>query len=329
MGTDLATARALVRAASFSIVSNTLLVVAKTVVGLMTGSLSVLSEALHSGSDLLAAMIAFGAVKASSQPADKGHPFGHGKYESISATVEGLILLAAAVWIAVEAIARLQVPGADHVVAMPGAIVMGCGVLLNTAVSIYLLKVAKRHNSPALHADGVHLRADVWTSAVVLAGLLAIHLGAPHHVDTVLALLVAAVVAMEGFLLVSNAAKDLVDAAVPEAERAVIERVLDECGGACYLAHHRLRTRRAGRGRQADVHIDVCQKLTVGEAHEISERLQQAVAEALPGMDLTVHIEPCFSEECLERLKQGIEFECPRQNPPSVETRKPERGDER
>lgn len=326
-------ARALERAALVSIGSNTLLVAAKTTVGLLTGALSVLSEALHSASDLLAAAIAFGAVRAGSRPADKGHPFGHGKYESLSATIEGLILIAAAVWILVEAVGRLSSPEPEQILAAPGALVMLVGVVLNIIVSMHLLRVARKHRSPALHADGVHLRADVWTSGAVLVGLVAMHLGAPTEVDALLALLVAGIVSVEGTVLIQGGAADLVDAAVPVSEREAIEQVLREYSG-YYVAYHKLRTRRTGAGRQVDVHVLVCQKLTVGEAHEISERLQAAVEAAVPGTDMVVHIEPCDSVDCLERMRRGEEVECRRlagsgdRAPEGPQSDSSERGDE-
>jgi cation diffusion facilitator family transporter len=297
-------AEGLVAAASLSVLSNTVLAAAKAIVGLSTGALSVLSEALHSVSDLLAAFIAWSAVRVAARPADESHPFGHGKYESLSATVEGLMLVGAAVWIAGEALARLARGPAQHIFPLPGLAVMLAGVVVNALLSTYLLRLARQHHSPALHADGVHLRADVWTSGVVVAGLAAMQVGAPVWVDALLAIVVAAVVIGEGYALVKGGAADLLDGALPPKERQVIEQALGEYKRA-YVGYHKLRMRRSGWGRQGDVHLLVCQRLTVGEAHEISERVQEAVRAALPGTDLTVHIEPCDSQECLELLRQG------------------------
>ncbi|MCD6352172.1 MAG: cation transporter [Armatimonadetes bacterium] len=305
------TSAALTRAALASVASNLALLVAKTVVGLSTGSLSVLGEAVHSGSDLLASVLALTAVRTASRPADHDHPFGHGKYESLSATLEGLILLAAALGIAVEAGKRLAERGGQEIIAAPGIAVMAAGVFLNIALSTYLLRLAAKHSSPALHADGVHLRADVWTSLAVLVGLVAMHLGAAQVVDTALAVLVAAVVLIEGVTLTLGGIEDLLDAALPPREREIIEQVLAR-HRKHYVDYHKLRARRSGRNRLADVHVVVCQQLTVGEAHDISEELQQAVAEALPNTELVVHIEPCDSVECLERIRRGERVECKR-----------------
>lgn len=303
--------RVLVRAASLSVVSNTVLVAAKLTVGLVTGSLSVLSEALHSASDLLAAGIAFAAVKVASKPADDLHPFGHGKYESLSATIEGLLLFGAAGWIIAEAAARLQEPPTE-IVAAPGMVVMAVGVVLNIVVSLILLRAATRYGSPALRADGVHLRADVWTSAAVLIGLGALEFGAPMWVDSALGMMVAGVVVFEGGNLVLGGVRDLLDTAIPRSERDVLEEALASYRGGPYVGFHQLRTRHSGRRHEADVHVVVCQQLTVGQAHDISERLEEIVRERLPHTDLVVHIEPCEEEECLKLLRQGIIPPCKR-----------------
>ncbi len=281
--------RALIRAAALSIASNTLLVLAKTAVGLATGALSVLSEALHSASDLLASVIAFAAVSLASKPADDRHQFGHGKYESLSATLEGLLLFGAAAWIISEAAHRLHEPPGE-ILALPGMIVMAAGVALNIVVSSYLLRVARRYKSPALEADGVHLRADVWTSAAVFMGLGALKYGAPLWVDSLLGAAVALVVVYEGVRLVASGVADLLDTALPQSERELIEGVLARYAGGPYVGYHKLRTRHSGRRHEADVHVVVCQRLTVGEAHEISDEIGAAVRKALPHTEIAVHM---------------------------------------
>jgi len=297
--------RVLVATAALSVASNTALVVAKGAVGIITGALSVLSEALHSFSDLLASAIALTAVAVASKPADDRHEFGHGKYESLSAVIEGLLLFGAAAWIVVEAVRRLGKPP-ERIMALPGIIVMSAGVVLNAVISSVLLRAARRYGSPALRADGVHLRADVVTSAAVLAGLGLIHRGAPMWVDTVLAVAVAAVVVAEGFGLVSGGVGELLDVALPKSERDIIEKVLSGYRSGPYVGYHDLRTRHSGRQHEVEVHVVVCQQLTVGEAHKISDELAAAVREALPNTRLVVHVEPCDEEECTRLLGQGL-----------------------
>lgn len=316
-------ARALIGTAALSVASNTALVIAKGVVGLATGSLAVMSEALHSFNDLLAAAIALAAVTMAARPADDSHEFGHGKYESLSAVIEGLLLFGAAAWIVVEAIKRLGRP-LDHIPALPGIVVMSAGVAINAVISTVLLGAARRYGSPALRADGVHLRADVVTSAAVLAGLGLIHFGAPTWVDAVLGVIVAAVVLVEGYGLVVHGVGDLVDVALPKSERAIIEEVLSNYQSGPYVGYHDLRTRHSGRHHEVEVHVTVCQQLTVGEAHQITEELEKAVEKALPNTRLVVHVEPCDEEECMRLLSRGqLPERCKRRE---MEETKPGRG---
>lgn len=296
--------RVLIGTAALSVASNTALVIAKGAVGLATGTLSVLSEALHSFSDLLASVIALTAVVLAAKPADDHHEFGHGKYESLSAVIEGLLLFGAAGWIVVEAVRRIGRPP-ERIPALPGIVVMGVAVVLNTVISAVLLRVARRHGSPALRADGVHLRADVVTSAAVLVGLGLIHFGAPTWVDTLLGLAVAAVVVAEGFGLVSGGVGDLLDVALPRSEREIIEEALSNYRSGPYVGYHGLRTRHSGRQHQVEVHVVVCQQLTVGEAHKISEDLEETIHKTLPNTRVVVHVEPCDEEECFTLLSHG------------------------
>ena len=229
----------------------------------------------------------------------------------MSAGIEGFILLVVAAWIVYEAVHRTLYHDAVEIFAAPGMAVMFAGVVINLAVSQFLITLARKHRSPALEADGIHLRADVWTSGAVLVGLGCIHFGAPAWVDSLLAMLVAAMVAYEGTRLMHDAVKDLVDTALPPDERDIIEHTLAEYNGP-YVGFHKLRARRMGRKRQADVHVVVCQQLTVGEAHDITEKLKIDVATALPGTDLVVHVEPCEDEDCLEQLSRGEHPLCKR-----------------
>lgn len=287
----------LVSAAWLSVLSNSVLTAAKAWVGIASGSLSVVSEAAHSASDVLASFIALAAIRTAARPADDSHPFGHGKFESLSAGIEGVILIAAGAWIAAEAIVRLSGHEQPQVIALPGAIVMLAAVLANVTLSAYLIRVGKRYKSPALYADGVHLRADVWTGAGVVVGLVAIQLGAPTAIDAGLAAIVAGVVIAEGVLLIAQSGAELLDTAVPLAEREIIQKVIHEQPGPV-ISFHGLCTRRHGRYRQADVHLVVCHRLTVKQAHEMSEQLQQALRKVLPQTELVVHIEPCENDAC-------------------------------
>ena len=198
-------------AALLSIVSNTTLTLVKLVLGLITGSVAVLSEAAHSASDLAASAIAFFAVRAAARPADHDHQYGHEKAENLAAAVEGLLVLAAGVLVAVEAVRRL-VMGGEPVVHLELAIaVMFGSALVNVIVGRRLHRVARRTGSPAIEGDALHLSADVWTSAGTGAGLVLVLVTGWEPLDSIVALAVAAYVTWMGAALTHRAARELTD----------------------------------------------------------------------------------------------------------------------
>ncbi|MEE8443461.1 MAG: cation diffusion facilitator family transporter, partial [Dehalococcoidia bacterium] len=208
-----------------SVVTNTMLVVFKIVVGLITGSVSVLSEAIHSGMDLVAALIALFAVKKSAEPADSEHPFGHIKVESISAAVEALLIFLAAAWITYEAIQRLISPTPLEMVGW-GIGVMFIAAAVNLVVSEMLFKVGRKTDSAAILADGWHLRTDVYTSLGVMVGLGLIFAGGRlfpgvdvQWIDPAMAFLVALLIVKAAYVLTTNAIRDLLDTSLPASEQ--------------------------------------------------------------------------------------------------------------
>jgi cation diffusion facilitator family transporter len=297
------------RAALLSVTSNTLLVGGKLAVGLAIGSVSVMSEAAHSGMDLIAALIAFVAVRTAARPADRDHAFGHGKVENLSGAIEALLILAAAIWIVVEAVDRLRHP-APLDATLLGVGVMGLSAVVNLAVSGHLFRVARATGSVALLADAWHLRTDVWTSAGVLAGLLVIEVGrflvpgvALGWLDPVVALAVALLITKAAWDLTRDAARDLLDEAFPADEQAWL---LEYIGSFHPVVRsvHRLRTRRAGPARFVDFHLAVDPAMTVEASHGLSERLQVGIEGRFPGCSVVVHVEPCAGQ-CPEACLQG------------------------
>lgn len=295
------------RAAVLSVCSNSLLIALKLVVGLLIGSVSVISEAIHSAMDLLAAGLALFAVRKAHEPADDRHPYGHGKFENISGTVEALLILIAAAWIIFEALRKLR--GGEPLEAPAwGVAVMGLSALVNTLVSQTLFRVARRTDSVALEADAWHLRTDVWTSAGVALSLAAIWLGARlapnlylHWLDPVAAILVALLILHAALRLTAQAARDLLDWALPSHEEQWIRDYLAGLKPTVCGFHH-LRTRKSGAVRFVDMHLLVDEDMHVHRAHDISEWVTQAIQEHLPGSSVTVHIEPCAAkcdDECL------------------------------
>ncbi len=283
-------ARANRSAALLSIVSNTTLTVVKLVLGLVTGSVAVLSEAAHSASDLAASAIAFFAVRAAARPADHDHPYGHEKAENLAAAVEGLLVLAAGVLVAAEALRRL-VLGGEPVVHLELAIaVMFGSAVVNIVVARRLHRVARRTGSPAIEGDALHLSADVWTSAGTGAGLVLVLVTGWQPLDSIVALAVAAYVTWMGAALTHRAAQMLLDRTLPDDELARIDAVLRDAGGAG-VSFHAVRARRAGSKRHIDLHMVVPPETTVRDGHAMSGRLKAELREVIPNADVLIHLE--------------------------------------
>ncbi len=254
-------------------------------------SVSVLSEAAHSGLDLAAAIIASIAVVKGSRPPDTGHAYGHGKFESLSAVVEALLIFVAAGVIIAEAALRIIDP--SEVGLLPAGIaVMAVSSIVNFAVSRKLHDVARRTDSPALEADALHLSTDVWTSAGVLAGLALIQLTGIHLIDPIVALAVAALILHAAWRLTARTAGQLADSTLPEEEmrriRGVVERHRDR-----YVEFHSLRARRAGPERHIDLHLMMARDTHVDDAHELCDLIERELRSELEGASVLVHIEPC------------------------------------
>lgn len=285
------------RTAALSVLSNAVLVAGKLVTGLAINSVAVVSEAIHSAVDLLAALIAWFAVTVAGKPADEGHPYGHGKVENLSAVVEALLIVAASAWIIVEAVAKLGKPAPVEGAGW-GFAVMAVSAGLNLLISSYLMRIGKAYDSIALQADAWHLRTDVYTSAGVMLALGVIWAGARFWgadlwwVDPLVAILVAFLILKAAFELTWQAAGDLLDRGLPPPE---VEWI-----AACARSHrprvmsvHDLRTRKAGAHRFVDLHITIDHRETVGAAHEVAEAIEQGIERQFPGTTTTVHLDPC------------------------------------
>ncbi|UCF92814.1 MAG: cation transporter [Desulfobacterales bacterium] len=298
-----------VRAALLSVISNTALVILKMIVGLSIGSVSIISEAVHSLSDLLAALVAFFSVRKSSQPADAKHPFGHGKIENISGTIEALLIFLAAAWIIWEAINRLIHPRAIETLGW-GMGVMLVSTLVNLAISEMLFKVGRETDSVALEADAWHLRTDVYTSAGVMLSLALIWVGEKvfpgrhlHWLDPAAAIAVALLIIKAAYELTVKSSRDLMDARLPAEEEAWIGDLIREDR---YNIHgfHDLRTRKAGGFRFVEFHMKVDPEMTVEDSHAITEQLSARIEEHFPGTNITIHTEPCDGK-CVQKCLNG------------------------
>ncbi len=289
-------------AARVSVVSNTGLVIAKLVVGILMSSVAVLSEAIHSSIDLLAALIAFYAVGRSAHPPDVDHAYGHGKYEDLSGMVEGALIVVAAIVIVYEAVRRL-INGGDVGLPLLGVAVMGVSVVVNIAVSRYLFKVARETSSVALEADALHLSTDVWTSLGVMAAMVAIWVTGWSVLDPLVAIGVAVLIIFAAYQLTRRTLGDLLDAPLPTEDQVTILAVLDEHKG-MHIGYDSLRTRRSGPERHIDMHLHFPPSMPVQEAHELSHHIQLEIEERLGRAQVLIHLEPC-QLPCRECLKEA------------------------
>lgn len=280
--------------AGLSIASNSTLIVLKVAAGVLSGSVSIISEAIHSSIDLLAALIAFFSIRASMKPADKEHPYGHGKIENLSGSLEGLLIFVAALLIAREAVSKLLHPAkfnASYAIAAFSVMVLA-GVI-NLIVSKIMYKTAEAEDSIALEADALHLKTDVFTSFGVAASVLFIAVTGDRFlfIDPVVAIAVAILIVKEAFVLVKKATAPLLDSSLSDEDKSKITSVMDRYQNEI-VDYHQLRTRRAGNEKYIEFHMAVNRMLTVEESHRLSDEIESDLKKALPNASINIHIEP-------------------------------------
>jgi cation diffusion facilitator family transporter len=284
-----------IRVAALSVLSNTTLIILKIVAGILSGSISIISEAIHSGMDLIAAIIAFFSVRMSSKPADEKHPYGHGKIENVSGVVEGLLIFIAAFLIITEAIKKIRNP-AEVSETTVAVIVMVFSGIVNTFVSRILYKTAKTYDSIALEADALHLKTDVYTSLGVAAGLVLIKITGVSILDPIVAMLVACLIIKEAWVLCRSAFGPLLDTKLSDEYETRIKDIMGKYKDDI-LDYHELRTRKSGNVKYIDFHMTVKEGLTVRESHELSEKIEQELEKALNHTNINIHFEPGKQED--------------------------------
>ena len=286
-----ATASTRVDALRGPLASNALLVVAKLVVWLISGSVSVLSEAAHSLADLLVTGMQVVSVRLAARPADENHAYGHGKFENLSAAIEALLILGTGAFVLSQAIPHLIHPAA----ALPrldiGIVVMFGSAVVNLFVSARLRVTARREQSPALLAEAAQLTADVATAAGVGIGLVAIQITGLTIIDPIVSLLVAGLIAKAAFDVSARAFVDLTDGRLPPEEESLIREIIDEHRG-IFVGYHKLRTRRSGGGEFIDFHLQMRGDMPLRQAHAESDTIVEAIKEALPRAHVLIHLEP-------------------------------------
>ncbi|MDO8490895.1 MAG: cation diffusion facilitator family transporter [Dehalococcoidia bacterium] len=285
-------------AAGLSIVSNSVLIAAKLGVGLLTGSVSIIAEAIHSSVDLLASLITFFSLRMAAKPADKEHPFGHGKIENVSGTAEATLIFVAAAFIVYEAVRKLM--SGVVLVSIDWAIaVMAFSMLVNFLVSRRLFKISKKLDSIALEADALNFSTDILTSFGVLAGLAVVRITGLDILDPIVAILVAVLIVKAAFDVLRKAYGGLVDVKLPETEENEIVRSVMEHYGQL-LGFHELRSRKAGSERDIDLHVVVPRGMSVEEAHKLIDHIEQDIKSKLVNATVSIHMEPCETtcEQC-------------------------------
>ncbi len=277
-----------VKIARLSILSNTLLIIMKLAAGLVSGSVSIISEAIHSSMDLIAAIIAYFSVRVSDNPPDSRHPYGHGKIENISGVIEAFLIFVAAVWIIIEAIKKLLGEKIELESIALGSAVMVISAIVNAYVSRRLYKVARETNSVALEADALHLKTDVYTSVGVAIGLGLIMVTKINWLDPVVAIIVALFIIKESFQLLTKAFTPLLDTAWEEEEIEELESKLKRMD----VNYHDLRTRVAGNYKFLDLHIQIPEDVSVGSAHKYCDKIENELTECYDNLTVTIHVEP-------------------------------------
>jgi cation diffusion facilitator family transporter len=275
------------RTARLSVISNSLLIAMKLAAGIISGSVSIISEAIHSSLDLVAAIIAFFAVKISGTPADDRHPFGHGKVENISGVIEALLIFVASGWIVYEAVDRFIHPGETGALGL-GVLVMAISAVVNTFVSRRLYKVARQTDSVALEADALHLKTDVITSAGVAIGLALIWLTGWHVLDPIIALAVAVIIIYESWMLLRKAFSPLLDTALSPSEMKKLTSLLEEMN----IDYHDLKTRAAGHQRFVELHLDVPPHETIETIHRQCDIIEERLEREFKDISVIIHPEP-------------------------------------
>ena len=269
--------------------SNTTLVLLKLAIGIYVGAVSLISEALHSGVDLIAALIAFWAVRKSVMPPDMQHDYGHGKFENLSAAVEALLIVAAALGILYESVSKFGESAVPEFLEY-GIAIMCISIVINLIVSHRLISVAQQTGSQALEADGLHLQSDIWTSVGVLAGLALMKITGIAHLDPLIAVFVAGIIFRAGWHMIRDSVLELTDASLPADEEArimfLIESVPEvrEC--------HCLRTRRSGSYKMLDVHVLFEGAMPLARVHAICDEVEKKIRREFGTFDIMIHPEP-------------------------------------
>jgi cation diffusion facilitator family transporter len=285
------TAQLKLRTAALSLGSNSVLILLKVVAGSITGSVAILTEAVHSSIDLVASVVAFVSVRKAGEPADESHRYGHEKLENLAAAIEGILILVGSAAIGFQAIRHLA--SGEQVQRLGvGIAVVAFSLVVNLIVSGIIGRTARDTDSPALEGDAAHLRTDAFTSLAVLVGLALVAITGAQWLDPVVALLVACSIVVTGVRLLARSSRVLVDEALPPEEVAAIRDAIEQFGSRGVVGYHELRTRKAGARRYVDLHVQFRHGTSLEDAHRTAHELQNVISGRLGGADVLIHLEP-------------------------------------
>ena len=277
-------------AAGLSITSNAIIIIFKLIAGIISGSISIISEAIHSLSDFLASILTFFAVIRSSEPADNEHQFGHGKYEDMSGFIEGGLIIFAGLYIIYEALNKLILGYNEAFESTLGIYAMGFAVVANIVGSSYLFKVAKKTESISLYADAEHLRTDVLSSLGVLVALVVIKYTGLYFLDPVIAIIVATIIMKAGYSISKETLNDLLDGSLPKEDLQTINEVIKNCSDV--MGYANLRTRKSGNNKQLEVTLFFNPEMKLYDCHAICDKIESQISAKVPNIKTVIHMEP-------------------------------------
>ena len=285
--------------AGLSITSNVFLSLLKIIVGVLSGSISIISEAIHSLSDLLASILTYFSVLKSSQPADKDHPYGHGKYEDMAGFIEGGLIILASLFIIFEATRKIILN-----IHMPSENILGIGVMfiaviMNILVSSLLFKVAKESDSISLFADGEHLRTDVYSSLGVLIGLILIKITGYSVLDPIIAISVAVLIFRAGGSIMKRTLSNLLDHSLPTDDIQHIEEIIKQYSDTAKLKRNSIKARQVGPTKDIDMILQFPEETTICACHKICDEIEDKIRKIYPKCSISIHSEPlCYKKSC-------------------------------
>ena len=277
------------KTAQLSIATISLLLMLKISVGIYTNTVSIISEAIHSAVDLIATLITYYAIKKSANSPDDNHHYGHGKFENISGTLEGLLIISAALWIIYEAYEKYNSANIPILLTY-GMLIMVISVAANYFVSKKMMTVAKETNSPALEADALHLKTDMWTSGGILTGLILLYTTKWVWIDSVIAVAIALLIFKTGYMILKKNISELTDISLPKEEEQLICQIVNQHDQV--ISMEQLRTRHSGSFRLIDMHVFLDKHMSLDKAHDVCSQLESKIKHRIGICDITIHLEP-------------------------------------